>query len=452
MYSIEPPQGLVWPGLLPRAALVRAVLQQMARSERQPPEARAFDQRRQLHSLLSHALKQIPFYRDRLRAAGFRPDRPLTDEIWQAIPVLTRAQVQAHMDGLRARRVPADHGTIRTSTTSGSTGVPLRVWKTALSSIFWDAVTAREILWHRRDLSRPWHSIRYVDGDAAAYPQGSRARYWGRVALVLGKTGPGFGLDIRSDPGEQLDWLRRHQPSYLLTYPSNLRALLDATAGSERPFPRLAQVITVAESLAPGLRRQCTAQWGARVCDIYSATEVGYIALQAPRGDHYLVQDEVTRVELLDAGGAEVAPGQEGQVVVTPLHNFAMPLIRYAVGDFAQRGTPSPCGRSLPVINRVLGRVRNMLTYPDGRKTWPLFADSLLRNAAPVRQFRVIQRSLERLDLQVTAERTLTAAERAALAAVVRDGLDHPFAVEVSEHARIERGPGGKFEDFRSEV
>lgn len=417
-----------------------------------PPAVRASAQRRQLHSLLSHAMTHVPFYRERLRDAGFRADRPLTEDIWQSIPLLTRAEVQANADELLARTLPQGHGEVRESTTSGSTGMPLRVSKTGLVSLFWDAVTAREMLWQKRDLSRPWHSIRYFEGNTAAYPAGVRAPSWGRVSTVLGSTGPGFGLSISCDPGEQIDWLRRNPPSYLLTYPSNLEALLDAADTQERPFPGLQQIVTVAESLAPDLRSRCREQWGARICDIYSATEVGYIAVQAPQGDHYLVQEEVARVELLDQCGGEVAAGAEGQVVVTPLHNFAMPLIRYEVGDIARRGDPSPCGRSLPVIDRVMGRVRNMLIYPDGRKTWPLFADSLFRTVAPIRQFRVIQYASDRLELQVAVQRTLTEHEREALVGIIRSRLDHPFDVEVTEHGEIQRGAGGKFEDFRSEM
>ena len=450
---MDSPGGILWPRLLsPRAATVRWILERMARTERQAPAAREASQMVQLRALLIHAMNQVPFYRERLSAAGFRPDRPLTREVWDAIPILTRQEVQANADSLKAGAIPTGHAPVRESTTSGSTGIPLRVLKTAVSGLFWDAVTAREILWHERDLSRPWHSIRFVKDLSAQFPEGSKSDTWGRVAAVLGATGGGFGLNIMTDPGDQIDWLQRNPPNYLLTYPSNLQSLLDETRSHGRLFPELHQIITIAESVSPGLREQCREQWGAQICDVYSATEVGYMAVQAPKGDHYLVPDEVVRVEILDDADSPVGPGEIGRVVATPLHNFAMPLIRYAVGDYAERGDRSPCGRTLPVINQILGRVRNMLWYPDGRKTWPLFSDRRFRDFAPVRQFRVIQRTIDSLELQIAADRGLNAGEREALAQVLRESINYPFEITVTEHAEIARSAGGKYEDFRNEV
>ncbi len=453
MYATNPPSGLVWPALLPpRAAMLRWILQQMEKTERQPPHIREASQRAQLHSLLSHALKEVPFYEGRLRSAGFSPDRPLTEDIWRRIPVLTRAEVQRNSESLQARNVPAGHGSVHSNTTSGSTGIPLKVLQTALCGLFWDAATMRDHFWQRRDMSRPWHSIRYFRNGGASFPTGKKARFWGRAEGVLGYRGPGFGLDIMTDPTDQIEWLQRAPPSYLMTYPSNLGALLQATDSDGRLFPGMRQVITLAESVTPALRTRCLEQWGVPISDLYSATEVGYMAFQAPQGDHYLVPDEVVRVELLDDNDMQVEPGDSGRVTVTPLHNYGMPLIRYAIGDYAERGEVSPCGRTLPVINRILGRVRNMLNYPDGRTSWPLFADSRFRDIAPVKQFRVIQRAIDTLELQVAAESPLTGHQRAALAEVIQKRTQYPFTIEVTEHDEIARSAGGKYEDFRNEL
>jgi phenylacetate-CoA ligase len=93
-----------------------------------------------------------------------------------------------------------------------------------------------------------------------------------------------------------------------------------------------------------------------------------------------------------------------------------------------------------------------MLTYPDGRKSWPLFIDSRFRDHAPVNQFRVIQHTVDTLELQVAAERALNAGERNALAKTLQESMEYPFKIEITEHAEIARGAGGKYEDFRSNV
>lgn len=438
--------------LLGARVFVRSVLKRMLDGERDSQEARRRTQSAQLQRLLSHAVREVPYYRERLRDAGFRPGRALTEAMWRRVPVMRRSDVQRHYAELQARRVPREHGPSRESMTTGSTGTPLKVRKTALASLYWDAVTAREMLWHQRDRTLPWHSIRYMKDEAARFPRGLRAGSWGRVAETLGGTGPGYGLHILTDPSDQLDWLARNPPSYLLTYPSNLRDLLDLSSTQGTRFPTLRHVITVGEALPAELRARCRECWDVRICDIYSATEVGYIALQAPTGDHYLVPDEVVRVELLNDDDNPVEVGEPGRVVVTPLHNFAMPLVRYDIGDYAVRGGSSPCGRSLPVIERINGRTRNMLSYPDGRRLWPLFPPFGFRDLAPVRQFRVVQQSLSELTLEVAVERPLTGDEERAVVRALQDSVGYPFQVSVSEHERLARSAGGKYEDFRSLV
>jgi phenylacetate-CoA ligase len=88
---------------------------------------------------------------------------------------------------------------------------------------------------------------------------------------------------------------------------------------------------------------------------MYSANETGYLALQCPLSGHYHVQSETVLVEVLDEVGRACRPGETGAVVVTPLQNFAMPLLRYSLGDFAEVGSPCACGRHLPVLKEILG-------------------------------------------------------------------------------------------------
>jgi phenylacetate-CoA ligase len=201
------------------------------------------------------------------------------------------------------------------------------------------------------------------------------------------------------------------------------------------------------------VRAACREAWGAEVIAQYGAGELNWIALQCPdHEEHYHVQAESALVEVLDDREGSCEPGAVGRVVVTPLHNFAMPLLRYAVGDYAEVGAPCPCGRGLPVLARVLGRARNMLRLPSGATVWPEFQAGRFRAAAPVRQFQVVQRSLDELELRLAVERPLTAEEEAALRGLVIGGLGQPFAITISYHREIPRSAVGKYEDFRSEL
>src|SRR5262244_3296802 len=94
-----------------------------------------------------------------------------------------------------------------------------------------------------------------------------------------------------------------------------------------------------------------------------------------------------------------------GRVVVTPLYNYAMPLIRNEVGDMAETGTASPaCGRGLPTLRRIVGRYRNMFRYRDGSASWPATAKLKLADFIALRQFQVVQTDLDTIEIRYVPE------------------------------------------------
>jgi phenylacetate-CoA ligase len=259
-------------------------------------------------------------------------------------------------------------------------------------------------------------------------------------------------LHIHTDVPKQAEWLARVDPHYLVTYPSNLRAVARHCRQAGIALPNLEQISTLAEAMSPNIRRSCAEAWGAPVKDVYSAAELGVIALQCPDHEHYHVQSEGVVVEVLHASGRPCAPGEIGQIVLTPLHNFAMPLIRYAIGDHAEVGPPCACGRGLPVLRRVLGRTRNMVTLPSGERRWPLFEPERLAEFGPIRQFQFIQKDLRSLEIRLAGERPLTREEEGNLTAFLGAKLGHNFATVFRYYPEIPRSPGGKYEEFKSEV
>jgi phenylacetate-CoA ligase len=271
------------------------------------------------------------------------------------------------------------------------------------------------------------------------------------VALLF-QTGPAATLDVRTDTARQLEWLQREDPHYLLTHASNLGALAEQSLRRGIRLPRLRQARTFSEALRPALRDTVRAAWGVETADTYSCEEAGYIALQCPRHEHYHVQAENLVVEVLDPEGRPCAPGETGEVVLTTLHNFALPLIRYRLGDYAEVGAPCDCGRGLPVLRRIHGRQRNMLRTPDGRELWPSLPSSLWLDVVPLEQFQVIQKSIGQLEINYVMARDLTPDEQSRLATALTARLGYPFDFDWQRRERLERTAGGKFEDFISLV
>ena len=168
--------------------------------------------------------------------------------------------------------------------------------------------------------------------------------------------------------------------------------------------------------------------------------------------NHYHVQSETCLVEILNEKGTACVPGEIGRVVVTHLHNHVMPLIRYEVGDFAIMGEPCECGIRLPTLQRIMGRTRNLITYPDGSRQWPIYNMMRLVELLPNAQFQLIQKSLEHMILRIGTGKQVTDETRLAMAAIINERLKFPFRFEFEVMPQIPRSRSGKFEDFISEV
>lgn len=321
--------------------------------------------------------------------------------------------------------------------------MPVRFLQTAVTQFFWNALTVREHLWQQRDFSGKLAAIR-IKMKEGSWPD------WGLPVAALFRTGPGATLNVRTDVERQLAWLVREDPDYLITHASNLHALAELSLKQGVRLPRLRQARTYSEALRPDLRETVRAAWGVQIADGYSCEEAGNIALQCPRHEHYHIQSENLLVEILDEAGRPCAPGETGRVVITTLHNFAMPLIRYELGDYAEVGEPCECGRGLPVLTRILGRRRNMVVLPDGRRHWPSMPSTMWHAVAPIEQFQVTQTGIGSLEVKYVMGRPLSQEEIAGLEQALAERFSHAFDIVWQRVDAIERGQGGKYEDFIS--
>ena len=436
-------EGISWPAIpSPKSAGLLAMQYQLDQSQWMPTAELERRQLDQATVLLRHALDTVPRYREKYGAFGLL-DR-LDWDAWRSLPLLDRSEIQQHFEQMKSTRIPPSHGNIRTYGSSGSTGRPIKILGTDTTHFFWLSLSLRDHVWHRRDLTKKLAAIRskVTSGTSPG---------WGEWSDSI-VSGPSSALNIQTSVDEQLDWLVAENPDYLLTHPTNLHALLTrATERRVRPA-NLREARTFGEMLLPGLRELVLQAWGAKLTDMYSAEEVGYIALQCPETEHYHIQSENLLVEILNGRGEPCKPGETGEVVVTTLHNFAMPLIRYRILDHAEVGAPCSCGRSLPVIRRIAGRQRNMIVLPDGNSHWPSFPSGAWLAIAPIRQFQIIQHDLQTVEIKLVCPRPLSALEEAGIRAMLTERFGHSFNYSFSYPDNIDAGNNGKFEDFISLV
>ena len=276
---------------------------------------------------------------------------------------------------------------------------------------------------------------------------------WGTAISTSFETGPAVTLNISTPVEQQFNWLIQQRPGYLLSHASNLHTLAQLSLQKGLDLHSLQAVISFGEKLPDDLRQLCYAAWDAPLQDIYSAEEVGYIALQCPQHDaNYHLMAEQLLVEVLKTNGEPCRPGEWGKVVITALHNFAMPLIRYEIGDFARVGHPCQCGRGLPVITEILGRARNMITLPDGSQHWPSFPADLWLSVAPIEQFLLEQVSRGQIIAHYVMAQPLNADQQQLLIDKLADSLKFEASIILEHHREPLNKPGQKFEDFISRL
>jgi phenylacetate-CoA ligase len=420
------------------------------------------NQLRSLSALVAHADEQVPFYRDLFKNIGLRPGDPMTEPAWSKIPILRRSDVRDLGEELFARSYPQAFGAPWLSTSGGSTGTPVRARKTELDALMWESICLREETWHRESVQGVIANLRGVSSESftahASAPEtivmkeGLLLTHWGPPTNLLWETG-GMGI---LQPGKplaiQVDFLAHLKPDYLLIRPAALRLLLAHVREQGVRMPRLKAVWTVSETVDDSLRTECREALGCRIVSNYSASEAGYIALQCPAGSGYHVMSEVIHVETLDAQGRACAPGEIGRVVVTPLYNFAMPLLRYEIGDEAEVGAPCACGRGLPVLARIAGRLENYLTLKTGDRLRVDLSHYRISAIREVREFQLAQTGLDRIELRLAISAPLKDEDLTLLNGMLAKSFGTHFGWKIVYLDSIPKTASGKLLQFVNEV
>jgi phenylacetate-CoA ligase len=402
-------------------------------------------QRRLLSVLLRHARSETSFYADRLSPV-FGADDSVDWDRWEEIPVLTRKAAQENFTELTARNLPEAAGRRLEDTTSGSTGVPFHHYTTALQNVGAVCANERFYRWHQLDPQALAAMIHATSDPEAVYP-GGRAVTW-RVGRSDSR---GLDLSVQQTPvAQQVEWLRRIRPDYLVSYPTNLREIA-RVAGGGGPHIDVRGLLTIGEMLSDDTRSAIRGYFGLDPLDRYGSTEVGHIAATCPHSLKLHVSAEMVLIEILNEHGAAVRPGTTGRIVATPFYSLAMPLIRYDTGDYGVMAKEAcGCGRTLPLLDRVLGRARNIFRFADGTSVWPVVRSREIGKFVPHRQYQLVQVALDRLELRHVPVAAQQVNDLQGLTAHLRATLHPSLAVTVVEVGEIKRSPGGKYEDCLS--
>lgn len=403
----------------------------------------------QLKVLLTYFYEQSDWVARRLVATGKRiEDLTASMDALRTLPLTQRRDYQDADEFFHARQVPQDHMPVSSRKSSGSTGQPVELFRSAGCGHAWQAVAMRDHLWHERDFKGRFAVVRPAIGKPVSQ------KTWGPPVDLIYESGSSYAMDVTTDIAVLVDWLHEVNPHYLLIYPIVLRSVLEHPRFEAKRLTHIKQVRTISENAPPALRENVKEVLNVPMVDIYSSEETGTIAMQCPVSGLYHTMDEMLITEVIRDDGSVCAEGEVGRVVVTDLCNLASPVIRYANMDYAERGPTCPCGRGLKTLRRILGRERNMLKLPDGRSHWPTTGYRDYHQVADVLQFQVIQKAMHSLEVRlVVRSGKLSMEQEKAMTDIICRWLSHPFECQYQYFdLQIPRSTSGKFEEFICEI
>jgi phenylacetate-CoA ligase len=240
-------------------------------------------------------------------------------------------------------------------------------------------------------------------------------------------------------------------PTFLYTFPSYLEILLNRLAETGRRLPSLKRIFTGAEVLEDSLRQRAKKELGIDIAENYGSTEA-FMAWECPAGNRHINAEHVL-IEIVDESGHSVAPGQLGRVLVTTLENRLAPLVRYEIGDYAIAAEgPCECGRTLPLIGKIVGRGMNLFRRGEGELISPWHLSSGVRTRDEVKQFQIVQNSLGRFTLRYVADALLIPEAEEMIRKRFQEVLGDAISVNFQRVREIPRTAGGKYMTALSEL
>lgn len=345
-------------------------------------------QDKKLRAIVKHAYENVKFYHQQFDTAGVKPENIRTSEDLDRLPIITKSDIQENPDNFRSKGVKI--GNCHLDRTSGSTGAPLTVVFDNKAFDFMRANELRRFMECGGNFRDKWAIYTGVSS------RGPPRRFlFERLGIFRRRH---FPWDIENS----LPLLEEYQPDVIAGYPSllELLATMIQERGGSAIHPKL--IFSGGEVLGKARRELVNSTFGVEMFTLYGCVESGMdIAWECPEHKYYHINLDADVVEFVREG-KRVSPGEQGEIVITTLFNYAMPLIRYNVKDV---GVPSdekcPCGRGLPLMEMVSGRTDDFLVLPSGRLVSPLsiWDSEAFPHLEGISKYRIIQEKLDEFNI-----------------------------------------------------
>ena len=333
--------------------------------ERLPKHIHAERQLIALRAMLEHCAQHVPYYARLFRSIGFDPTSVATLGDLKRLPLLTKADILSDLDQFIATNI--DRRDMIVEETSGTSGSPLKVY---WHKEFYPWIYALLEVRTRQPAGVSWHDKRAnLSGKVLVSADQKKSPFWrynlAEKQLYLSS----YHLNEGNLP-HYVDVLKRFKPAYVIGYPSSMYILARYLIKKDERLPSVRSVISSSEQLTTQVRNVLEEGFGCKVFDCYGSVEWAVAMNECGAGNMH-ISPEVGIVEVLDDDGNDVQRGEAGELVCTSLLNYAMPFMRYRMGDmgaYPEQDVECPCGRTLPIFKALYGRRMAYLSLPDGRQ------------------------------------------------------------------------------------
>lgn len=425
---------------------MEANLSLVRQSQYWTPEQNEAYQMRHLRPLLEHAYHHVPYYRSAFDAVGLKPFDIRTTADLELLEPVRKQDILQDPDAFMADNADAFPG--KRCVTGGTTG---QVFAYYQNSQAW------ALNWALKIRTFEWAGYRFGRDRLGVMAGGSLMprRSSSLSNLLWRKLNNYYSMPITCLDGKVMEGycqrLRSQRIRFLRGYPSALATFASWLLDQKLKLPMKA-VFTTAEALFPHQREVMRQAFGCEVFDTYGCGDGMGHATECERHDGLHVCPEVSVMQVVDANGQAVAPGEKGEVVLTSLFDYSMPLIRYAPGDRAvvKKGTCT-CGRGGMMLERIVGRVTDVFKLANGRVLNGLSLPFEDLNQT-VAQFQIVQESPDRILVNIVPRMTVKRSVVETIMGVMRHHCGEGIVIEVCVVDRIEVPPSGKFLYIVSQV
>ncbi len=392
----------------------------------------------QLKAMVCHAVTTSSFYQARFAEAGIDPTGVNNIGDLKNLPILTKNDIRQHSDEILSTSFPKTD--LIPAKTGGSTGEALQVYCDRKGVEMRAAAALRSDEWSGWKLGEPVAAV--WGNPPRPVTLKNKLRRWLKDRVIYLDT---MRVDDQAIDTFLAEW-KIMRPGMLYGHAHSVFILCEALQQRGLTLDPTG-IVATSMMLIESERRVIEQVCGIKVTNRYGCEEVSLIACECEqhRGMHLNADHNI--VEFLRDDGTPCGPSEDGRIVVTELVNFGMPMIRYEVGD---RGVPServcPCGRGLPLMEHVTGRVADFLVATDGHKVAGIsIIENTLTRLPGIQQMQVVQEEARKLQVNLVPGPDFSGETEKKLTASLQEYLGAEVAVHVTKVKRIPQEESGKY-------